>query len=138
MQVARSTSQLESVMTALCEVDGVRLACLADPVTATPIMSRAFATASNPGDDDRLIEYAAAGFTDMLRALILTASRLTPDGELIDAVVTLTDHYYLMRQLPTGNADPLLALLVLSKDDTNLAMALRQVRHLSSLEPDAR
>jgi hypothetical protein len=115
---------LRSALSDLAGLEGFRLACLVDVVTGTVVE---FAPA---GADPRHVEIAGAGSADLMRTLTLMGARLTPDSEVEDVVVTLSQTCYVARLLPRAEGGPLALLLVIDRGSAALAFALREVRRL--------
>jgi hypothetical protein len=81
---------------------------------------------------DLSVPVAAAGAADVVNVLSLMTGELALKGDLEDVIVTLTSHYHLIRKLELGSSGPLVLLVTLDKPQTNLAMALREVRDLTA------
>jgi hypothetical protein len=108
----------------LREIDGFALACLIDAATGMILGSAA--------DDENLsLPVAAAGAADVASALSLMTAALAINGEVQDVIVTLSNHYHLIRLLRPGPGQQLLLLVTLDRRQANLGMALHEIRNFS-------
>ena len=69
------------------------------------------------------LEIAAAGNTEVVRATMKTMKLLDLKDSIDDILITLGEHYHLIR--PIAKMDGLFLYLVLAKDKSNLALARR-------------
>ena len=69
------------------------------------------------------LEIAAAGNTEVLRAKMKTMQLLDLKDSIDDILITLGEHYHLIR--PIAKMDGLFLYFVLAKDKSNLALARR-------------
>ncbi|WP_139806739.1 DUF4388 domain-containing protein [Deinococcus hopiensis] len=74
------------------------------------------------------LEMAAAGNTEVMRALVGTLKMLGIQGGIEDILITLDKQYHILYIVPSH---PLFIYLVLSKDQSNLAMARYKLRTLT-------
>ncbi|WP_230633117.1 hypothetical protein, partial [Citrobacter amalonaticus] len=71
------------------------------------------------------IEIAAAGNTDVIKAKIKTIKLLGINEVIEDILITLENQYHILR--PLQKVDSVFIYLVLSRRDSNLALARRRV-----------
>lgn len=71
------------------------------------------------------IEIAAAGNTDVIKAKIKTIKLLGINEVIEDILITLENQYHILR--PLQKVDSVFIYLVLSRRDSNLALARRKV-----------
>ena len=69
------------------------------------------------------LELAAAGNTEVVRATMKTMKLLDLKDSIDDILITLGEHYHLIR--PIAKMDGLFLYFVLAKDKSNLALARR-------------
>ena len=70
------------------------------------------------------LEIAAAGNTEVVRATMKTMKLLDLKDSIDDILITLGEHYHLIR--PIAKMDGLFLYFVLAKDKSNLALARRK------------
>ena len=113
-----------AVLAGVRRIDGLELACVVDAATGS-IME------SVPDGDDAALPVLAGGATDIAGVLELMTGTLAA-GEVEDVVVTLSDHYYLIRPLEEDGGRPLLLLVALERPGANLALARHEIRDCTS------
>ncbi len=79
------------------------------------------------------LEVAAAGNTEVVRAKMATMRALKLDETIEDILITLGSQYHLIRLITSPKGNGLFFYLALSKSQSNLAMARRQ---LATIEAD--
>jgi hypothetical protein len=114
---------IDALLRGVSGVDGVLMACVADPATGMVL-----GTADHR--DEAGAAMAAAGAADVLQVLAVMTANLALDGEVEDAVITLTKHFHVLRVLPVGPDQGLVLLVTLDRTRANLAMAQREIRGL--------
>ena len=72
------------------------------------------------------LEIAAAGNTEVVRSKLRTIDMLQLNEEIDDILITLTNHYHLIRPMRTDSS--LFLYYVLSSNKANLALARRALR----------
>lgn len=120
-----TVSELGTVLAGVRRINGMERACIVDPLTGA-IMG------SVPDPDDATLPVLAGGAADIAGALELVAGRLAVKGGVEDVIVTLSDHYYLIRPLEEGSGQPLLLLVTLERSKANLALARHEIRDCAS------
>ncbi len=85
------------------------------------------------GGDHLDLEVAAAGNTEVVRAKMATMKALRLDDAIEDILITLGTQYHLIRLVTSPKGGGLFFYLALSKSQSNLAMARRQ---LAAIEAD--
>ncbi len=84
------------------------------------------------GGGDLDLEVAAAGNTEVVRAKMATMKALKLDESIEDILITLGTQYHLIRLITTPKGTGLFFYLALSKSQSNLAMARRQLAGIES------
>jgi hypothetical protein len=123
-------NSIDALARRLAQIDGVLAACLVDPATGTVVGS-----AQQRGEIG--VPVLAAAAADVVRVLTLMTANLALGGEVEDVVVTLTEHFHILRVLPVGRDQGLLVLVTLDRKRANLAMAHREIRGLSPMIEDS-
>jgi hypothetical protein len=120
-----AASPIDALFDRIRQIDGFLLACLVDGTSGMMM-------GSVQEQGDLSVPVAGAGACDVVNVLSLMTGELALKGDLEDVIVTLTSHYHLIRKLEIGSSGPLVLLVTLDKPQTNLAMALREVRDLTA------
>jgi hypothetical protein len=111
----------DALLTPVTAVDGFVLACLIDASTGMIL-------AAQENQSGISMPTAAAGATDIASAISLLTSRLGTDDELEDVLLAFGKHFFLIR-LVTADPEPrILALVILDRLKTNIALARREFR----------
>lgn len=110
-------STVEETLKAALEIEGAIAAALVDHESGMSL------GAVGGGTLD--LEVAAAGNTDVVRALVRTLARLGVQDAPEDVLVTLGSQFHLIRLLQSRNGQGLFLYLVLDRGRANLAMARR-------------
>ena len=76
------------------------------------------------------LEVAAAGNTEVVRAKQATMASLGLDDAIEDILITLGEHYHLIRLVTSQSGNGLFFYLALDKSKANLAMARRQLQNI--------
>ena len=118
------TSPIEAMLARVRQIDGFVLACLIDAVTGMVV-------GSVQEQDGINLLVAAAGAADIANVLSLMTGELPASGDFEDVIVTLSNHYHLIRLLQTEQGRQLLLLLTLDRPRANLAMARREIRDVN-------
>ncbi|MER7466877.1 hypothetical protein [Streptomyces sp. NPDC097981] len=84
------------------------------------------------GGKDLDLAVAAAGNTDVIRAKVRTMELLGLKDEIEDLLITLGNQYHLIRLLKGRGSNGLFLYVVLSKSNSNLAMARHQLKRIES------
>ncbi|WP_254126786.1 hypothetical protein [Aquihabitans sp. G128] len=82
---------------------------------------------SSGGGPQLDLEVAAAGNTEVVRAKMATMRQLGLDDTIEDILITLGTQYHLIRLVTSNKGTGLFFYLALSKSQSNLAMARRQL-----------
>lgn len=88
---------------------------------------------SSGGGEHLDLEVAAAGNTEVVRAKMAAMRALKLDDAIEDILITLGTQYHLIRLITSPKGTGLFFYLALSKSQSNLAMARRQ---LATIEAD--
>jgi predicted regulator of Ras-like GTPase activity (Roadblock/LC7/MglB family) len=86
-------------------------------------------TLGTKGGGDFDMELAAAGKTEVVRSERAMNDNLGTDESIDDILITLDDHYHLIKMFRTGD---IFTLLVLDKDNANLGLARRLMDQIDS------
>lgn len=108
-------NSLEEVLT----IDGAMAASLVDSSSGMVLGE------SGSGMD---MELAAAGNSEVVKAKMKTMDSLGLKGEIEDILITLDNHYHIIR--PIANQKGLFLYIVLDKSKSNLALARRKVLNI--------
>ena len=114
-------STVEETLKAALEIEGAIAAALVDHESGMSLG----AVGGGTLDLDLDLEVAAAGTTDVVRALVRTLARLGVQDAPEDVLVTLGSQLHLIRLVQSGNGQGLFLYLVLDRGRANLAMARR-------------
>jgi predicted regulator of Ras-like GTPase activity (Roadblock/LC7/MglB family) len=79
-------------------------------------------TLGTKGGGDFDMEIAAAGKTEVVRSERTMNENIGTDEAIDDILITLDDHYHLIKMFRTGD---IFTLLVLDKEDSSLGLARR-------------
>ena len=82
------------------------------------------------GSKDLDLTIAAAGNTDVVRAMTRTMEQVRVKSSLEDILITLEKQYHLIRLVAARNGNGLFLYLVLDKEHANLAMARHQLKRV--------
>lgn len=116
-------ASLDALLARARQIEGIVLGCVVDAATGMVL-------GSVEGEGKLNLSVAAAGAADVANAVSLMSGELAVDGGLEDVIVTLKEHYHLIRHFSPAPRLSFLLLVVLDRAGTNLAMALRQLRDL--------
>ena len=78
------------------------------------------------------LEIASAGNTEVVRAKMNTVERLGLSEGIQDILITLDEHYHLIRLVDPDKGAGLFFYLVLDRNQANLALARRQLLEIES------
>lgn len=112
-------SQIEQELSTLMKVSGAMAAALVD-------YNSGMLLGSVGGGLD--LEIAAGGNTEVIRSKIKTMKMLGINENIEDILITLNDHYHLIRPLETDK--DLFIYYVLDKSNANLALSRRALKDL--------
>jgi hypothetical protein len=104
----------------LLEIDGCLGACIVD--------SDSGMTLGTTGASTLDLEIAAAGNTEVVRAMRKTMKALNLQDTIEDMLITLGKAYHMLR--PLRSNDALFVYLLLDKQKANLAMARHQLKEI--------
>ena len=116
---------LEDVMKEAMDISGALGVALVDFGSGMTLAT----AGGGPGLD---LEIAAAGNTEVVRAKMATMAQLGLNDKIEDILITLGDHYHLIRLLSGDGQDGLFMYLALNRATANLAMARRQLEAIES------
>ena len=110
-------ANINETLSKLLEVDGAEAAAVVDHSSGMLLGS------AGSGMD---MEIAAAGNTEVVRSKLKTIDMLGLNQDIDDILITLTDHYHLIRPMSTDRS--LFIYYVLSNSKANLALARRALK----------
>lgn len=111
-------ANVDQTLNELLEIDGA-MACMLVDYTSGLILGSA-----GSGID---LDIAAAGNTQVVKAKMHTMKNLGISGGIEDILITLNDHYHIIR--PTESQEGLFMYLVLNKEKANLGMARLKIKN---------
>lgn len=114
--------ELDVALKEAMTISGAVGACLVDYDSGMMLGSRGGA---EHGLD---LEIAAAGNTEVVRAKMKTMQALGLDESIEDILITLDSQYHLIRLVSSPTGKGLFFYLALAKENSNLAMARRQIQ----------
>ncbi|MFJ9539204.1 hypothetical protein ACIRPX_18340 [Streptomyces sp. NPDC101225] len=82
------------------------------------------------GGKDLNLTIAAAGNTDVVRAMARTMEQVRVKSSIEDILITLEKQYHLIRLIRARSGNGLFLYLVLDKEHSNLAMARHQLKRV--------
>jgi hypothetical protein len=82
------------------------------------------------GGKDLDLTIAAAGNTDVVRAMARTMEQVRLKSSIEDILITLEKQYHLIRLIAARSGNGLFLYLVLDKERANLAMARHQLKRV--------
>jgi hypothetical protein len=109
-------------------IDGFRLGCLIDASTGMVL-------GSLEGQSAPATAPAAAGAADVVSVLTLLTGKLATGEILEDVMITLSDSFFMVRPVGRDPEPRFLALIVVDRHRTNLAMAHRSLRDICESFP---
>lgn len=109
-------------------IDGFRLGCLIDASTGMVL-------GSLEGQGAPATTTAAAGAADVVNVLTLLTGKLATGEILEDVMITLSDTFFMVRPVGRDPESRFLALVVVDRNRTNLAMAHRALRDICESFP---
>lgn len=109
-------------------IDGFRLGCLIDATTGMVL-------GSLEGQAAPATATAAAGAADVVSVLTLLTGKLATGEILEDVMITLSDSFFMVRPVGRDPEPRFLALVVVDRNRTNLAMAHRSLRDICESFP---
>ncbi len=109
-------------------IDGFRLGCLIDASTGMVL-------GSLEGQSAPTTTTAAAGAADVVNVLTLLTGKLATGEILEDVMITLSDTFFMVRPVGRDPEPRFLALVVVDRNRTNLAMAHRALRDICESFP---
>lgn len=118
---AMTQSTVDALLAPVARISGFVLACLTDASTGMVV-------ASLQADEDISLPAAAAGAADIANVLSLLMAQLALDERLEDALITFSNHLYVIRPVRPEPAPQVLLLVILDRSRANLAMARREIR----------
>lgn len=86
-------------------------------------------TLGTEGGGDFDMEIAAAGKTEVVRSERMMNDNIGTDESIDDILITLDDHYHLIKLFRTGD---IFTLLILDKENSNLGLARRLMDQIDS------
>ena len=105
----------DGIINELLKTDGAMAAAVVDYSSGMLL--------AGAGSSSMDLEIAAAGNTEVVRAKMKTMKLLDLNETIDDILITLGEHYHLIR--PSAKLDGLFLYFVLAKDKSNLALARR-------------
>lgn len=116
------SQQLEESLKAAMSISGAVGVALVDYGSGMSLGSQ--------GGGNLDLEIAAAGNTEVVRAKMATMKALGLTESIEDILITLDSQYHLIRLMQGPGQDGLFLYLALMKDQSNLAMARRQLSEI--------
>lgn len=116
-------SNIKESLKQAMEIDGAVAVALVDYNSG---MTLGTAGGSNMFD----LDVAAAGNTDVVRAKMAVMSKLGLKDRIEDILITLGIQYHLIRLIAGPHGEGVFLYLVLTKAQSNLAMARRELRSI--------
>ncbi len=113
--------EADELLAPVMAIDGFRLGCLIDGSTGMVLAS--LESRNGPASPT-----AAAGAADVINVLNLLTGRLATGEHLEDVMVTFSDSFFMVRPVGRDQQPPILLLVVMDRQRTNLAMAHRSIR----------
>lgn len=110
-------SRIEKTLLEIMTINGTIGVALVDVASGMPL-----GKAGNTGLD---LEIAAAGNSEVVKAVLKVMRDMNIRGEIEDILITLQSQYHLIR--PLGSDSSLFLYVVLNKEVANLALARRQL-----------
>lgn len=114
-------ANVKQSLDALLQIDGAMAAALVDASTGMLLGG------VGSGID---LEIAAAGNTELVRAMLKTSKALGIADTIDDILVTLSSQYHVIR--PSSSSSEVFLYLVLERDRSTLAMARIKVKDVDS------
>ena len=114
-------ADIQSSLDELLEIRGTVGAAIVDYETGM--------TLGTKGGGDMDMEIAAAGKTEVVRSERTMNDNLGNQEAINDILITLDDHYHLIKIFRTGD---IFTFLVLDRSDANLALARRKMDEIDS------
>ena len=113
--------EADELLAPVMAIDGFRLGCLIDGSTGMVLAS--LGSQNGPASPT-----AAAGAADVINVLNLLNGRLATGEHLEDVMVTFSDSFFMVRPVRGDQQPPILLLVIMDRQRTNLAMAHRSIR----------
>jgi len=113
--------EADELLAPVMAIDGFRLGCLIDGSTGMVL-------ASLESQNGPTSPAAAAGAADVINVLNLLNGRLATGEHLEDVMVTFSDSFFMVRPVRRDQRPPILLLVIMDRQRTNLAMAHRSIR----------
>lgn len=113
--------EADELLAPVMAIDGFRLGCLIDGSTGMVL-------ASLGSQNGHASSTAAAGAADVINVLNLLNGRLATGEHLEDVMVTFSDSFFMVRPVRGDQQPPILLLVIMDRQRTNLAMAHRSIR----------
>lgn len=112
-------------------MNGLISACLVEPGSGQVLET---VMGEPPGDAarERAAALVAAAGSDILHVIRLLSASLGDSDDVADVIITVGDRHHLLRPLPAAGVDGLFVVVTLDRDQTNLALARRQLQTIGS------